>query len=125
MGALSPKTRNAQVELYQSGDVDFLVATDAIGMGINMDIDFDYFSNIQKFDGKKLRTLNLPEIGQLAGRAGRYLNDGSFGNTGNCKEMSPEEVELIEKQNTDGKEESVGSVQRQVPKQAISNSQCW
>ena len=97
MGSLSPKTRNAQVELYQSGDVDFLVATDAIGMGINMDLDFVYFSNVKKFDGKKLRRLNLSEIGQIAGRAGRYLNDGSFGITGDCKEMSPEEVELLEK----------------------------
>jgi len=96
MGSLSPKTRNAQVELYQSGDVDFLVATDAIGMGINMDLDFVYFSNLRKFDGKKLRRLNLSEIGQIAGRAGRYLNDGSFGITGECKEISPEEVELLE-----------------------------
>ncbi len=96
MGSLSPKTRNAQVELYQSGDVDFLVATDAIGMGINMDLDYVYFSNIKKFDGKKLRRLNLAEIGQIAGRAGRYLNDGSFGITGDCKEISPEEVELLE-----------------------------
>ncbi len=96
MGSLSPKTRNAQVELYQSGDVDFLVATDAIGMGINMDLDFVHFSNLKKFDGKKLRRLNLSEIGQIAGRAGRYLNDGSFGITGECKEISPEEVELLE-----------------------------
>ena len=96
MGSLSPKTRNAQVELYQSGDVDFLVATDAIGMGINMDLDFVYFSNVKKFDGKKLRRLNLAEIGQIAGRAGRYLNDGGFGITGDCKEISPEEVELLE-----------------------------
>ncbi|WP_440907353.1 helicase-related protein [Candidatus Pelagibacter sp.] len=96
MGSLSPKTRNAQVELYQSGDVDFLVATDAIGMGINMDLDFVYFSNIKKFDGKKLRRLNLSEIGQIAGRAGRYLNDGSFGITGDCKEITPEEIELLE-----------------------------
>ncbi len=96
MGSLSPKTRNAQVELYQSGDVDFLVATDAIGMGINMDLDFVYFSNVKKFDGKKLRKLNLSEIGQIAGRAGRYLNDGSFGITGDCKEIPPEEVELLE-----------------------------
>ncbi len=96
MGSLSPKTRNAQVELYQSGDVDFLVATDAIGMGINMDLDFVYFSNIKKFDGKKLRKLNLSEIGQIAGRAGRYLNNGGFGITGDCKEISPEEVELLE-----------------------------
>jgi len=96
MGSLSPKTRNAQVELYQSGDVDFLVATDAIGMGINMDLDFVYFSNLKKFDGRKLRKLNLSEIGQIAGRAGRYLNNGSFGITGDCKEISAEEVDLIE-----------------------------
>ncbi len=96
MGSLSPKTRNAQVNLYQSGDVDFLVATDAIGMGINMDIDHVYFSNIKKFDGKKLRKLNLSEIGQIAGRAGRYLNDGNFGVTGQCKEMRQEEVDLLE-----------------------------
>ena len=96
MGSLSPKTRNAQVELYQSGDVDFLVATDAIGMGINMDLDYVYFSNLKKFDGKKLRKLNLSEIGQIAGRAGRYLNNGSFGITGECKEISAEEVDLIE-----------------------------
>ena len=96
MGSLSPKTRNAQVALYQSGDVDFLVATDAIGMGINMDLDQVYFSNLKKFDGKKLRKLNLSELGQIAGRAGRYLNDGSFGITGDCKEITSEEVELLE-----------------------------
>ena len=96
MGSLSPKTRNAQVDLYQSGDVDFLVATDAIGMGINMDLDQVYFSNLKKFDGKKLRKLNLSEIGQIAGRAGRYLNDGNFGITGDCKEITAEEVELLE-----------------------------
>ena len=96
MGSLSPKTRNAQVELYQSGDVDFLVATDAIGMGINMDLDYVYFSNLKKFDGKKLRQLNLSEIGQIAGRAGRYLNDGSFGITGDCKEINAEDVDLLE-----------------------------
>ena len=96
MGSLSPKTRNAQVQLYQSGDVDFLVATDAIGMGINMDLENVYFSNLKKFDGKKLRRLNLSEIGQIAGRAGRYLNDGNFGITGDCKEINAEEVELLE-----------------------------
>jgi ATP-dependent RNA helicase SUPV3L1/SUV3 len=96
MGSLSPKTRNAQVELYQSGDVDFLVATDAIGMGINMDLENVYFSNLKKFDGKKLRRLNMSEIGQIAGRAGRYLNDGNFGITGDCKEIVAEEVELLE-----------------------------
>ena len=96
MGSLSPKTRNAQVELFQSGDVDFLVATDAIGMGINMDLDYVFFSNLKKFDGKKLRKLNLSEIGQIAGRAGRYLNDGNFGITGECKEITSEDVELLE-----------------------------
>ena len=85
MGSLSPKTRNSQVELYQKGDVDYLVATDAIGMGINMDLDNIYFSNLKKFDGKKLRRLNLSEIGQISGRAGRNKNDGSFGITGECK----------------------------------------
>jgi len=96
MGSLSPKTRNAQVNLYQSGDVDYLVATDAIGMGINMDLDNVYFSNLKKFDGKKLRKLNLSEIGQIAGRAGRYLNDGSFGITGDAGKINPEEIDFIE-----------------------------
>jgi len=96
MGSLSPKTRNAQVQLYQSGDVDFLVATDAIGMGINMDLENVFFSNLKKFDGRKLRRLSMSEIGQIAGRAGRYLNDGNFGITGDCKEISAEEVELLE-----------------------------
>ncbi len=96
MGSLSPKTRNAQVNLYQSGDVDFLVATDAVGMGINMDLDNVYFSNLKKFDGKKLRKLNLSEIGQIAGRAGRYLNDGNFGITGECKEIKSDDVDLLE-----------------------------
>ena len=96
MGSLSPKTRNAQVQLYQSGDVDFLVATDAIGMGINMDLENVFFSNLKKFDGRKLRRLTMSEIGQIAGRAGRYLNDGNFGITGDCKEISAEEVELLE-----------------------------
>ena len=96
MGSLSPKTRNAQVELYQSSDVDYLVATDAIGMGINMDLDHVYFSGLKKFDGKKLRRLNLFEISQIAGRAGRHINDGNFGITGECKEITSEEIELIE-----------------------------
>ena len=99
MGSLSPKTRNSQVNLYQSGDVDYLVATDAIGMGINMDLDQIYFSNIKKFDGKKIRRLKVAEIGQISGRAGRYLNDGSFGLTGDCDEISPEEIELLENHN--------------------------
>ncbi len=101
MGSLSPKTRNSQVNLYQSGDVDFLVATDAIGMGINMDLNNVYFSNLKKFDGKKLRRLKLSEISQIAGRAGRYLNDGSFGITGDCGEISAEEIELLENHKID------------------------
>ena len=96
MGSLSPKTRNAQVSLYQSGDVDYLVATDAIGMGINMDLNNVYFSNLKKYDGKKLRRLTLSEIGQIAGRAGRYLNDGNFGVTGETQNMGIEDIELIE-----------------------------
>ena len=96
MGSLSPKTRNAQVELYQSGDVDFLVATDAIGMGINMDIDHISFNNLNKFDGKRNRHLRLTEIGQIAGRAGRYMNDGTFGITGKCDELSPEQIDKLE-----------------------------
>ncbi len=96
MGSLSPKTRNSQVSLYQSGDVDYLVATDAIGMGINMDLNHVYFSNLKKYDGKKLRRLTLAEIGQIAGRAGRYMNDGFFGVTGEVQAISPEEIELIE-----------------------------
>ncbi len=96
MGSLSPKTRNSQVELYQSGDVDYLVATDAIGMGLNMDIDQIYFSNLKKFDGKKTRRLNLVEISQIAGRAGRFKNDGSFGTTGDCESLNSDEIERIE-----------------------------
>jgi len=96
MGSLSPKTRNAQVELYQSGDANYLVATDAIGMGINMDIDNISFSNLNKFDGKKTRKLNLSEISQIAGRAGRHVNDGTFGITGDCKHLSSNEIEKLE-----------------------------
>ena len=97
MGSLSPKTRNSQVELYQSGDANFLVATDAIGMGINMDINNVSFSSLNKFDGKKNRKLNLSEISQIAGRAGRHINDGTFGITGECKHLSPDEIEKLEK----------------------------
>ncbi len=97
MGSLSPKTRNSQVELYQSGDANFLVATDAIGMGINMDINNISFSNLKKFDGKKTRKLNLNEISQIAGRAGRHVNDGTFGVTGECKQLSFDEIEKLEK----------------------------
>ena len=96
MGSLSPKTRNSQVGLYQSGDVDFLIATDAIGMGLNMDIKEIYFSNLKKFDGKKTRRLNLIEMSQIAGRAGRYKNDGGFGTTGDCETLNSDEIEKIE-----------------------------
>ena len=96
MGSLSPKTRNSQVELYQSGDVDYLVATDAIGMGLNMDIEQIYFSNLKKFDGKKTRRLNLVELSQIAGRAGRYKNNGIFGTTGDCENLNSDEIENIE-----------------------------
>jgi ATP-dependent RNA helicase SUPV3L1/SUV3 len=97
MGSLSPKTRNSQVGLYQSGDVDYLIATDAIGMGLNMDINEIYFSNLKKFDGKKTRRLNLLEMSQIAGRAGRYKNDGGFGTTGDCETFNSDEIEKIEK----------------------------
>ncbi len=79
MGALSPRTRNAQVELYQNGDVDYVVATDAIGMGLNMDIDHVSFAATSKFDGRQMRDLNAAELSQIAGRAGRYMNNGTFG----------------------------------------------
>ena len=97
MGSLSPKTRNSQVGLYQSGDVDYLIATDAIGMGLNMDINEIYFSSLKKFDGKKTRRLNLVEMSQIAGRAGRYKNDGGFGTTGDCETLNSDEIEKIEK----------------------------
>ena len=96
LGALSPRTRNAQVELYQSGDVDFLVATDAIGMGINMDVDHVAFSNLEKFDGLGVRSLRPEELGQIAGRAGRHMNDGTFGVTADAESLSDDIVARIE-----------------------------
>ena len=102
MGSLSPKTRNSQVGLYQSGDVDYLIATDAIGMGLNMDINEIYFSNLKKFDGKKTRRLNLIEMSQIAGRAGRYKNDGGFGTTGDCETLNSDEIEKIERHQLPG-----------------------
>ena len=96
MGSLSPRTRNAQVALYQSGEVDFLVATDAIGMGLNMDVDHVAFGGLRKFDGKKTRYLHSQEIGQIAGRAGRFRTDGTFGVTGECDEMDADLVEAIQ-----------------------------
>jgi len=90
LGALSPRTRNAQVALYQSGDVDYLVATDAIGMGLNLDVDHVAFGSDRKFDGYQFRKLNPAELAQIAGRAGRATRDGTFGTTGRCDSFEPE-----------------------------------
>ena len=96
MGALSPRTRNAQVEMFQNGDVDYLVATDAIGMGLNMDVDHVAFASLNKFDGTFRRDLRADELAQIAGRAGRHMNDGSFGVTGEAPEIDPDMIEQIE-----------------------------
>ncbi|WP_172296590.1 helicase-related protein [Pseudoruegeria sp. HB172150] len=96
MGALSPRTRNAQVELYQNGDVDYLVATDAIGMGLNLDIDHVAFSSISKFDGRRMRYLQPNELAQIAGRAGRYTKDGTFGTTGEAPPLDEGVAEAIQ-----------------------------
>lgn len=95
MGSLSPRTRNAQVELFQSGEVDYLVATDAIGMGLNMDVDHVAFAGMRKFDGRRTRWLHAHEVGQIAGRAGRHLRDGTWGVTGECQEPDEELVEQV------------------------------
>ena len=96
MGALSPRTRNAQAELYQSGEVDFLIATDAVGMGLNLDADHVAFASLRKFDGRRKRYLSHMEAGQIAGRAGRFRNDGTFGTTADAPEMDERMVEAIE-----------------------------
>ena len=96
LGALSPRTRNAQVEMYQAGEVDYMVATDAIGMGLNMDVNHVAFSGLRKFDGRRTRMLSPVEIGQIAGRAGRHMNDGSFGTTAGHGPLEPELIEAIE-----------------------------
>lgn len=96
LGALSPRTRNAQVELYQNGDVDYLVATDAIGMGLNLDVDHVAFAQERKFDGHTYRQLTASEFGQIAGRAGRHLRDGTFGVTGQVAPLPDELVERLE-----------------------------
>jgi ATP-dependent RNA helicase SUPV3L1/SUV3 len=101
LGALSPRTRNAQVALYQSGEVDFLVATDAIGMGLNMDVDHVAFSAMEKFDGTVTRPLRPEEIGQIAGRAGRHMNDGTFGVTGEAEPLDQELVSRVENHHYD------------------------
>jgi ATP-dependent RNA helicase SUPV3L1/SUV3 len=96
LGALSPRTRNAQVELYQSGEVDYLVATDAVGMGLNLDVDHIAFASDRKFDGYQFRKLSPSELAQIAGRAGRATRDGTFGTTGRCPPFENELVQALE-----------------------------
>nr|WP_272214303.1 helicase-related protein [Marinicella sp. W31]MDC2879510.1 helicase-related protein [Marinicella sp. W31] len=96
LGALSPRTRNAQVELYQNGDVEYLVATDAIGMGLNLDVDHVAFAQDRKFDGHQYRSLNPGELGQIAGRAGRHMRDGTFGTTSRVAPFDEELVQRLE-----------------------------
>lgn len=99
LGALSPKIRNAQVELYQNGEVDFLVATDAIGMGLNLDVDHVAFAAVHKFDGRQRRELTNAEIGQIAGRAGRHINDGTFGVTASVPPFDQARITALEEHN--------------------------
>ncbi|XAP13280.1 helicase-related protein [Methylobacterium fujisawaense] len=101
LGALSPRTRNAQVEMYQAGDVDYLVATDAVGMGLNLDVDHVAFAANWKYDGTRFRKLTPAEMGQIAGRAGRHLADGTFGSTGRCPTFEAELVERLESHDFD------------------------
>src|SRR6266516_1609955 len=96
LGALSPRTRNAQVALYQSGDVEYLVATDAIGMGLNLDVDHVAFASDRKFDGYQFRKLNPAELAQIAGRAGRATRNGTFGTTGRCPPFETELAQALE-----------------------------
>ncbi len=96
MGALSPRTRNAQVEMFQNGEVDYLVATDAIGMGLNMEVTHVWFAGVQKFDGRGIRPLRNEELAQIAGRAGRHMTDGTFGTTADVGPLTQEQVEAIE-----------------------------
>ena len=96
LGALSPRTRNAQVELYQAGDVEYLVATDAIGMGLNLDVDHVAFASDRKFDGYQFRKLNPAELAQIAGRAGRATRNGTFGTTGRCPPFETEVAQALE-----------------------------
>ena len=96
MGALSPRTRNAQVDMFQSGEVDYLVATDAIGMGLNMDISHVCFTALRKFDGMKMRALSAAELAQIAGRAGRYMKDGTFGAAAEASALSQDIIDRIE-----------------------------
>src|ERR1700674_1993172 len=122
LGALSPRTRNAQVALYQSGEVDYLVATDAIGMGLNLDVDHVAFASDRKFDGYQFRKLSPSELAQIAGRAGRAQRDGTFGTTGRCPPFENElvqaleshtfePVKLVQWRNTDLDFSSIGALQ--------------
>jgi ATP-dependent RNA helicase SUPV3L1/SUV3 len=127
MGSLSPRTRNAQVALFQSGDVDYLVATDAIGMGLNLDVDHVAFASERKFDGYQFRKLNNSELAQIAGRAGRAQRDGTFGTTGRCPPFDDETVHALEShsfepirvlqwRNTDLEFSSIGALQASLAK---------
>ncbi len=101
LGALSPRTRNAQVELFENGDVDYLVATDAIGMGLNLDVNHVAFSRMEKFDGRISRYLYASEIGQIAGRAGRHTRDGTFGTTNNVGPLDDDLIARVENHDYD------------------------
>ena len=101
LGALSPRTRNAQVEMYQAGEVDYMVATDAIGMGLNMDIDHVAFSGLRKFDGRRTRPLSAPEIAQIAGRAGRHMSDGTFGVASGIGGLDEDIIQAVEEHRFD------------------------
>ena len=96
LGALSPRTRNAQIDMFQNGDVDYVVATDAIGMGLNLDVDHIAFASDRKFDGRQFRRLTPAEFGQIAGRAGRHTRDGTFGASGRCAPFDEDLVEALE-----------------------------
>jgi ATP-dependent RNA helicase SUPV3L1/SUV3 len=101
LGALSPRTRNAQIAMYQEGDVDYIVATDAIGMGLNLDVDHVAFASDRKFDGRQFRRLTPAEFGQIAGRAGRNTRDGTFGTTGRCPPFDEQLIEALENHDFD------------------------
>ncbi len=96
LGALSPRTRNAQIDMFQNGDVDYVVATDAIGMGLNLDVDHIAFASDRKFDGRQFRRLTPAEFGQIAGRAGRHTRDGTFGTSGRCPPFDEDLIEALE-----------------------------
>ncbi len=96
LGALSPRTRNAQVAMFEAGEVDYLVATDAIGMGLNLALNHVAFAGLAKFDGRRMRRLDASEVGQIAGRAGRHMRAGTFGTTGEMGEIAPDIVEAVE-----------------------------